>query len=304
MPEISVIIPCYNQAEYLTESVQSVLQQTFTDWECIIINDGSTDQTQSLALSFAGSDSRIRCISQPNRGLAAARNRGLDEAKGRYIQFLDADDWIAATKFELQVAALRNTREWSLSYTNYERRLSDATLFTGSGWQSTSSELDAQRPLVHLASKWEYGLSIPAHCFLLDARFFTERKIRFDERLPNHEDWDCWMQILVTKPALFYIPERLAFYRYRPDSMCLDLRTMRKGFLKAVRKQRRAFSKNREMYAVLSEKLRLVDDQYRDYALHRYAYRHVLQLMSEGPRAFVSDVVRRLRKNLVLNTNK
>lgn len=295
MPEISVIIPCYNQAEYLTESVQSVLQQTFTDWECIIVNDGSTDQTQSLALSFAGSDSRIRCVSQPNRGLAAARNRGLDEATGRYIQFLDADDWIAATKFELQLALMKTTPDLSLSYCDYESHIDDPKR-SMLHRERISPHLDPNKALLDLASKWENELSIPAHCFLFDAGFFTERRIRFDTTLPNHEDWDCWMQILATDPLILHVPDMLATYRYRPDSMAANLRVMRRGFIRAVSKQKRAFRENEEMYKVLCEKLRSVKSEYREYALDRYAYRQVTQMVHEGPRAFISESARRLRK--------
>ena len=88
VPQVSVVVPAYNQAKYLKDSLNSLIAQTFEDWECIIINDGSTDDTGEIIRSYAGKDSRIRYVEQPNSGLAAARNRGLEEVKGRYIQFL------------------------------------------------------------------------------------------------------------------------------------------------------------------------------------------------------------------------
>ena len=91
MPKISVILPVYNSEKYIKKSVESVLNQTFTDFELIIVNDGSTDDTINILNSF--SDSRIEIINQPNMGPGAARNNALDVAIGEYIMFLDSDDW-------------------------------------------------------------------------------------------------------------------------------------------------------------------------------------------------------------------
>lgn len=92
MPEVSVIMPVYNKAAYLAEAIASVQAQVFTDFELILVNDGSTDGSLSIALEFAGRDPRIRVIDIPNGGVSHARNVGLSHAGGRWIQFLDADD--------------------------------------------------------------------------------------------------------------------------------------------------------------------------------------------------------------------
>ena len=243
MPQISVIIPCYNQAEYLTDSVNSVLNQTFTDWECLIINDGSTDQTRSTALAFAQADERVRYFGQSNKGLAAARNRALNEIRGRYVQFLDADDWIAPTKFELQQAVLQTTSDLSLSCCYYERHAEDPKR-SEAYVERFESCLDPERALLDMASLWETELSIPAHCFLFDARFFTEHDIRFDQALPNHEDWDCWMRVLAVGPKVFNVPEALDTYRFRPHSMSGNLRVMRKVFSRPLKSKEQVQADN------------------------------------------------------------
>lgn len=92
MPEISVILPFYNDREYLPGAVASVLRQSYADFELIMVDDGSTDGSLSIARNFADGDSRLRLLTQPNGGPGAARNRGLEEAMGKYICFLDADD--------------------------------------------------------------------------------------------------------------------------------------------------------------------------------------------------------------------
>ena len=272
MPQVSVIIPCYNQAEYLTDSVNSVLNQTFTDWECLIINDGSTDQTRSIALAFAEADERVRYFEQTNKGLAGARNRGLNEIRGRYVQFLDADDWLAPTKFELQQSVLQTTQDLSLSCCYYERHVDDPNR-SEAYVERFESCLDATRALLDMATLWETELSIPAHCFLFDARFFTDHHLRFDQTLPNHEDWDCWMQILAAGPKVFNVPEALATYRFRPGSMSGNLRVMRKGFLKAIEKQKQVHADNEEIYSALCEKFRSVKTEYRDFTLPKHAFR-------------------------------
>lgn len=91
---ISVIIPVYNRDYCLSRCLESVLQQTFADWECILIDDGSTDRTLSVCYSYVEKDSRFRVYSQPNGGVSVARNRGLEQACGEYIAFIDSDDWV------------------------------------------------------------------------------------------------------------------------------------------------------------------------------------------------------------------
>ena len=92
MPKVSVIVPCYNQGEYLADALESVLYQTFTDWECIIVNDGSSDNTEEVANKFCELDKRFKYISQTNQGVSAARNNGIKASSGTYILPLDGDD--------------------------------------------------------------------------------------------------------------------------------------------------------------------------------------------------------------------
>lgn len=91
-PEISIIVPVYQVEPYLPGCVQSILQQTFSDWELLLVDDGSTDKSGDLCDKFASGDSRIRVFHQENRGLSAARNKGLEHALGKYITMLDSDD--------------------------------------------------------------------------------------------------------------------------------------------------------------------------------------------------------------------
>lgn len=104
-PSISIIIPAYNTEKYLDKCITSVCRQTFEDLEVIIINDGSTDQTGNIADDWAQRDSRVRVVHTPNGGVAEARNIGLRHAQGRYIGFVDSDDWVEPEMFEKLVEA-------------------------------------------------------------------------------------------------------------------------------------------------------------------------------------------------------
>lgn len=93
-PEISIIVPVFNMEKYLRECLDSLTAQTFTGWECILVNDGSSDSSQKICEEYVAADQRFRLINRQNAGLAAARNVALTEAKGRYIAFVDSDDFV------------------------------------------------------------------------------------------------------------------------------------------------------------------------------------------------------------------
>ena len=97
---ISIIIPVYNVEDYVQKCLESIAAQTYTNFECIVIDDGSTDRSGEICDSFCATDSRFRVIHQENKGLGFARNTRLDNAKGEYIQFVDSDDWILPETFE------------------------------------------------------------------------------------------------------------------------------------------------------------------------------------------------------------
>jgi len=253
---VSVIVPCYNQAHYLAEAVNSVMSQTLDLWELIIVNDGSTDDTREVATSFAQADPRVRYVEQRNRGVSAARNRGLDLATGRYVQFLDSDDFIAPTKLAVQVELLRRdaTARPSIAYCDYVFcDANDSSKLITHG-QLNEPRFILRRPLCDLAARWETELSIPIHCFLFDIRLFRDRGIRFDETLPNHEDWDCWLQLFAIDPPLLHSDAKLATYRKQGRSMSSNRALMLKGVEMVCEKQQNAFSHDAEIRALLAAK--------------------------------------------------
>lgn len=233
-PLVSVVIPCYNQGRFLADTLDSVRAQTYPQWECVIVNDGSTDDTRAVAQRYAGLDARFKYIEQENRGLPGARNRGLREASGAYLQFLDSDDVIGDAKFELQLELLRACERPALAFCDHRYGAEDDIRRTIEHHRFYDPRLLMARPIEDMAARWETELSIPIHCFLFDARLFREHGISFDERLPNHEDWDCWMRILALDPAVSRVPQALAISRYHQSSMSRNVSRMRRGFFKAI----------------------------------------------------------------------
>ena len=108
-PQISIIIPVYNAEKYLSECFDSIIEQTFKNFEVILINDGSTDCSEAICREYAGKDKRFRYIRQENQGVCAARNAGLNAAAGELLAFMDADDWLADNGLELLYKAYQKT---------------------------------------------------------------------------------------------------------------------------------------------------------------------------------------------------
>lgn len=262
-PLVSVIIPCYNQAAYVGDAIRSVLAQTMPEWECIVVNDGSTDHTRGVVSQFL-CDDRVRYLEQDNRGLAGARNRGLRTARGRHIQFLDADDLLAPEKLRVQGLLLREGDNRGIAYSDYRflRRLDIGE--TRGRDRFCSPRFVMTNPLWDIVLRWETELSIPVHCFLFDDALFRHGDIWFDESLPNHEDWDFWVRLFELKPVVLYSPGQLAVYRVHPDSMGADRKRMWVGFHMALRKHLRRSRHDPVMRMMLKKKLQEVSRIYRE----------------------------------------
>jgi glycosyltransferase involved in cell wall biosynthesis len=210
MPKVSVVIPAYNAITYLPKTLDSVLQQTFTDFEVSIVNDGSTD---SIASWFATvKDDRVRLISQPNQGLPGARNTGIMEAKGEYIAFIDADDLWEPTKLEKQVQCLDAKPEVGLVYA--------WTLLIDRHGNSTGTVTAAQVE----GNVWEkllLGDVVGSGSAAMVRRSCFDRVGLFDPQLTSIEDCDMWVRIAADYPFAL-IKEVLVYYRQHPSGMSRD----------------------------------------------------------------------------------
>lgn len=203
---ISIIIPCYNQGKFLEETLMSVLNQTYTNWECIIVNDGSSDNTEEIAQKWVSKDVRFVYLKKENGGVSSCRNFGMDNAKGDFIQFLDADDLLADNKISVSIEAVHQYKA-AVVCSNY---LMFKESFNNS--QPPFSQLaDFEFNFYNLARYWNDGFTVPIHCWFFKASLFE--KIQFPVGLTAQEDWVMWLRIFQKSPKTFYISEQLAFYR-------------------------------------------------------------------------------------------
>jgi glycosyltransferase involved in cell wall biosynthesis len=209
---ISVIVPCYNQAQFLDETLQSILNQTYSNWECIIVNDGSPDNTEEIAQKWKIKDTRFSYVKKENGGLSSARNKGLEVAKGDFIQFLDSDDLLVATKFEQSIMEIENENA-DIVITNFLRFKKDLNHQKKAFCKLEEQTFSFDTILLF----WDVKFSIPIHCGLFSAKIINE--IRFNEKLKAKEDWMFWIDFFRSNPKVSFVNENLVFYRMHSQGM-------------------------------------------------------------------------------------
>jgi glycosyltransferase involved in cell wall biosynthesis len=261
---ISVIVPCYNQEDYIDECLESVYNQTYTHWECIIINDGSTDESEKIIKKWVALDSRFIYHKQNNVGLSSTRNKGLEIAKGKYIQFLDGDDTLSLQKFEKQIQLFTDTID--IIICDYFPVDNDTGSFRKDRYLTPFPDvLNYKKDVV---TRWEKNLSIPCHCVLFKSSLiYTKPHIFFDITLPNHEDWLFWVQLFYKSKQITFSHEAYAHYRIRKDSMCTDVNAMNQGFVIAAEKVLDFFmaENDKEFMNYAHQKLKEVKNKYDRY---------------------------------------
>lgn len=204
---ISVIMPCYCCANTVGRSIESVLAQTYTDFELIVVDDGSTDHSVEKLQALAADDARIKLMPTSNRGPGAARNRGLAEARGEYVAFLDADDYWAPEFLARMHSALSQSTA-DLAYC---------------GWQNVGLEGGRGEPFIppdysetDLVETFLGGCRWPIHGALTRTQSLRSHG-GFDEKWTSSMDYDLWLRLSVDI-QIIRVPDVLAFYVHHGDT--------------------------------------------------------------------------------------
>lgn len=236
MLKVSVVIPCYNHGKYINDAVNSVLDQTFQDFEIIIVNDGSTDKfTNTILMNY--SKPKTRVIHTENKGLSNARNIGITEAKGIYILPLDADDYIGSTYLQKAVNILDNNKNVKIVYSLAEK-FGDIN----EKWDLSEFSLD----------KIKYFNLI--FCSAIYRRSDWLQIGGYDINLKyGLEDWDLWLSMIKAENEVHRITETLFYYRIKKRSMISSMNWKKELLSRII-----IYKKHKKLYKKLNIRWRFI----------------------------------------------
>ena len=237
LPRVSVIIPSYNNANYIARAIDSVLNQTYRDFEIIVVDDGSTDNTKDIVSSYPNP---VKYLGQDNRGPSSARNAGIAASRGEFIAFLDSDDYFMKPNLEMKMSFLESNPRAGWIY---------------SDWQYVNDE---GSPLKKGSSKFKYSdkkltgeifeelvrsRNFISPCTVVVRRSVLDDVGHFDTVIPSQEEYDLWLRISL-QYAAYYIDKVLVFVTVHPKSLSRDFTKWANGNAVIVEKLKHLIPQN------------------------------------------------------------
>lgn len=265
-PLVSIVIPCFNAARWIEETIRSALAQTWPRCEIVVIDDGSTDDSLARAQAFASRG--VRVVSQPNRGASSARNHGLRLAAGEFIQFLDADDLLAPDKIALQLERAAREPAGTVFTARWGR-------FTTDPAQSTFADAN---PLFADLLPGDYLVRYASHdCMMHPAAWLAPRPLidragPWDEQLSLNDDGEFFARLAAASDRIAYCPTAVSFYRSRIV-----------GSLSAQRSRRHLESAHRALTLIAGRMLALDGSPAMRHAVADLAQRFVYDYYPAAP---------------------
>lgn len=236
VPHISTVVPCYKQGGFLPVALDSIRAQTFADWECIIVNDGSPDDTAAVAREWTGRDPRFRYVEKANGGLSSARNAGLAVARGEFVHFLDADDFMLPGFYKAVIDRLALQPEATAAFSGW-------TMVDEEGAPMSTDEVrEETTDWFHLMLK---RCLCPCHALVIRRTAFG-RCGNFQEALRSCEDWDMWLRIAASGAEFVKVEGYYACYRQHGQSMTMNHRRMLQSGFQVIRTHARVHGRCRE----------------------------------------------------------
>lgn len=264
-PMISIIVPVYNTAPYLEKCLDSILAQTFRDFEVFLVNDGSTDNSLEICRAYAARDSRFLVIDKPNAGVSDSRNRALAYARGKYLQFIDSDDWLSDRSSELLLHTAESTG-CDLVVSHFYRVVGDRIARRGHiKGARILTRTDYAEEMLKAPANYYYGVLWNK---LYRRSLVEEANLRFNSKIRWSEDFLFNLEYLEHARLIATIPQPTYYYRKREDSLVANQASLRK--LAAMKKA--TFQAYKELY----QKLDLYEEKKGE------VYRYLLSAAADG----------------------
>lgn len=234
---VSIIIPCYNHGSFLSKAIQSVFEQNYNEIEVIVVDDGSTDNTREVALSYQ----TVTYLYQENRGLSAARNAGIKVSKGAFLIFLDADDWLLPDAINLNINYLHSDEKLAFVSGGHIKVFDTNKIIT-----------EKQEIQNHHFENLLRGNYIGMHAAVMYRRWVFDEFL-FDETLSNCEDYDLYLKIARLYPVSHHM-HLIAAYRFHHSNMSGNIPAMLKGVLNILERQNKVVKNPIESSALANGK--------------------------------------------------
>ena len=203
-PLVSIIVTCFNQANCIANTLKSVVAQTYTNWECIIVDDGSEDDSAEVIKELIRDDKRFTYLFQDNQGVSKARNKGFTVAKGDFINFLDGDDTFLPDKLKEQIQVFKDNPEIAVCICDHQFYLEKEDVYKYYEFEKLTT-----KPLEQLLFKWHNGVAFPPHAVLYKRELWTLNELPFPEDYINRcEDW-VFNVLLVLKDENYYMLDKV-----------------------------------------------------------------------------------------------
>lgn len=233
MPYLSVIVPVYNVEAYLAECLDSILAQTFTDFEVVLVDDGSTDGSSVICDKYAGMDQRIRCLHKENGGHMSARQEGFRQAHGKYISFVDSDDWTSPLMYEKMCIAAKETNA-DIICCNYtavtpEKQIERLDTCTPGFYNRELLESRVYPRMLFSGSFFHYGVSPSLYTKLFRRSLLEKHLFEVPLSLKLGEDGLVVYPCLLDAGSVCFLADTLYYYRSRPGSLTHTMDSGRLG---------------------------------------------------------------------------
>ena len=241
-PVISIVIPTYNRAHLIYETLDSIVSQTYEDWECIIVDDGSTDNTAEVVSKYIGRDNRFQYYRRPSermKGPNSCRNYGFDLSNGDYIKWFDSDDILLPNALEHISKSFSNSPDLivsSLQYVDFNKNV------------LKKKHVFLSKDILHdyFKGKIAYYICTPTW----EKSFLEKQPYLFDETITNLDDWDFNLRMLYKEPKVIYLDEELIQYRIHDSSLSHEIGKLNldeiKSEFKAIKKHLSLIKENKK----------------------------------------------------------